>query len=110
MADERGVGNVFNVPRGPGTPPERYVDALWAAIVGRHRRAGRPISCSCRPASTPCAAIRSAASRSSPSTTPISPGACASGCPSVPIVGLLEGGYIPARLADGVLAHVRALA
>ena len=30
--------------------------------------------------------------------------------PAVPIVGLLEGGYVPARLADGVLAHVRALA
>src|SRR5919112_2195526 len=33
MADERGVGNVFNVPRGPGAPPGRYVDDLWAAIV-----------------------------------------------------------------------------
>ena len=33
MADERGVGNVFNVPRGPGAPPARYVDDLWAAIV-----------------------------------------------------------------------------
>ena len=33
MADERGVGNIFNVPRGPGAPPERYVDDLWAAIV-----------------------------------------------------------------------------
>jgi acetoin utilization deacetylase AcuC-like enzyme len=30
--------------------------------------------------------------------------------PDAPIVGLLEGGYVPARLADGVLAHVRALA
>src|SRR5687768_12400132 len=33
MADERGVGNVFNVPRGPGRPAEQYVDDLWAAIV-----------------------------------------------------------------------------
>jgi acetoin utilization deacetylase AcuC-like enzyme len=30
--------------------------------------------------------------------------------PEVPVVGLLEGGYVPARLADGVLAHVLALA
>jgi acetoin utilization deacetylase AcuC-like enzyme len=30
--------------------------------------------------------------------------------PGVPIVGLLEGGYIPARLADGVIAHLRGLA
>jgi acetoin utilization deacetylase AcuC-like enzyme len=28
----------------------------------------------------------------------------------VPIVGLLEGGYVPARVADGALAHVLALA
>jgi hypothetical protein len=26
-----------------------------------------------------------------------------------PIVGLLEGGYIPARIAEGVAAHVGAL-
>ena len=30
--------------------------------------------------------------------------------PSVPIVALLEGGYDPARLADGVAAVVAALA
>jgi acetoin utilization deacetylase AcuC-like enzyme len=32
MADERGVGNVFNVPRGPGRPAEQYVADLWSAI------------------------------------------------------------------------------
>ena len=30
--------------------------------------------------------------------------------PGVPIVGTLEGGYIPGRLAKGVAAHVAALA
>ena len=30
--------------------------------------------------------------------------------PAVPIVGLLEGGYLPARLAAGTLAHLLALA
>jgi histone deacetylase 6 len=30
--------------------------------------------------------------------------------PDTPIVGLLEGGYVPDRVADGVLAHVLALA
>ena len=29
--------------------------------------------------------------------------------PAAPIVGLLEGGYVPSRLADGVLAHALAL-
>src|SRR5215210_5553970 len=32
-AEERGVGNVFNVPRGPGKPPSLYLGDLWAAIV-----------------------------------------------------------------------------
>ena len=31
-ASERGVGNVFNVPRPPGLPPERYVADLWEAV------------------------------------------------------------------------------
>jgi len=30
--------------------------------------------------------------------------------PEVPIVGLLEGGYIPDRIAEGALAHIQALA
>ena len=29
--------------------------------------------------------------------------------PAAPIVGLLEGGYIPARLAAGAVAHIHAL-
>lgn len=33
MAEERGVGNVFNVPRGPGAPSSLYVEDLWAAIA-----------------------------------------------------------------------------
>src|SRR3954462_7135566 len=32
-ADERGVGNIFNVPRGSGKPPALYVGDLWSAIV-----------------------------------------------------------------------------
>jgi acetoin utilization deacetylase AcuC-like enzyme len=109
MADERGVGSVFNVPRGPGAPPARYVDDLWAAIVA-------------------------ATSGWAPDVILVSAGFDAmqgdplggftlepehyadlthrlrERLPAAPIVGLLEGGYVPARLADGVLAHVRALA
>jgi acetoin utilization deacetylase AcuC-like enzyme len=29
--------------------------------------------------------------------------------PRIPIVGLLEGGYVPSRVADGALAHIGAL-
>jgi acetoin utilization deacetylase AcuC-like enzyme len=109
LADERGVGNVFNVPRSPGAPPARYVDDLWAAIVA-------------------------ATSGWSPDVVLVSAGFDAmlgdplggftlepehfgqltrrlrERLPGAPVVGLLEGGYIPARLADGVLAHLLALA
>ena len=29
--------------------------------------------------------------------------------PKAPIVGLLEGGYVPSRIAEGALAHIAAL-
>jgi acetoin utilization deacetylase AcuC-like enzyme len=109
MADERGVGNVFNVPRGPGAPPARYVEDLWAAVVaavagwrpelilvsaGFDAMRGDPLGgFTLEPehyADLTCRARER--------------------LPDTPIVGLLEGGYIPARLADGALAHLRALA
>ena len=31
-ADERGVGNVWNVPRAAGLPPARYLEDLWDGI------------------------------------------------------------------------------
>jgi acetoin utilization deacetylase AcuC-like enzyme len=109
MADERGVGNVFNVPRGPGAPPARYVDDLWAAIVaatsgwvpgvilvsaGFDAMQGDPLGGFTLEPEHYADLTRRLRER----------------LPDAPIVGLLEGGYVPARLADGVLAHVRALA
>jgi acetoin utilization deacetylase AcuC-like enzyme len=109
MADERGVGNVFNVPRGPGAPPERYVEDLWAAIVASTS------------GWTPDLVLVSAgfdAMRGDPlGGFTFEPEHYADltrrlreRLPDVPIVGLLEGGYVPSRLADAALAHVRALA
>jgi acetoin utilization deacetylase AcuC-like enzyme len=109
MADERGVGNVFNVPRGPGKPPSLYVGDLWAAIVaattgwipelvlisaGFDAMAGDPLG----------------GFTLEPSHYAELTGRLRDHLPAVPIVGLLEGGYIPERLAEGALAHVRALA
>ena len=109
MADERGVGNIFNVPRGPGAPPERYVEDLWAAIVaategwrpdlglvsaGFDAMLGDPLGgFTLEPAHYADLTHR-----------------LRERLPAMPIVGMLEGGYIPARLAEGVLAHVRGLA
>ncbi len=39
-ASERGVGNIFNVPRPPGLEPEQYVRDLWLADRGRHEGLG----------------------------------------------------------------------
>lgn len=109
MADERGVGNVFNVPRGPGKPPRLYVDDLWAAIVaatngwtpnlllisaGFDAMLGDPLGGFTLEPEHYADLTRRLRER----------------LPRTPIVGLLEGGYVPERLADGVLAHLDALA
>ena len=109
MADERGVGNVFNVPRGPGAPPARYVEDLWAAIVAA--------TADWRPDLILLSAGFDAMRGDPLGGFTLEPehyadltGRLRDRLPETPIVGLLEGGYIPARLADGALAHLRALA
>lgn len=108
MAHERGVGNVFNVPRGPGAPAERYVEDLWAAIVlatdgwtpelvllsaGYDAMRGDPLGgFTLEPEHYAVLTLR-----------------LRERLPAAPIVGLLEGGYIPERVAAGVAATVGAL-
>jgi acetoin utilization deacetylase AcuC-like enzyme len=107
-ADERGVGNIFNVPRGPGKPPAIYVGDLWAAIVaattdwtpdlvlvsaGFDAMAGDPLG-----------GFTLEPEHYADLTTRLR-----DRLPAAPIVGLLEGGYLPERLAAGVTAHLRAL-
>jgi acetoin utilization deacetylase AcuC-like enzyme len=108
-ADERGVGNVFNLPRPPGLPPARYVGDLWGAVemattgwtpglvlvsAGFDSMRGDPLGgFTLEPEHFADLTLR-LRERFEPA----------------PLVGLLEGGYIPARLAEGVAAHVRALA
>jgi acetoin utilization deacetylase AcuC-like enzyme len=109
MADERGVGNVFNVPRGPGKPPALYVADLWSAVVaategwtpdlllisaGFDAMLGDPLGGFTLEPEHYAELTHRLRER----------------LPKVPIVGLLEGGYDPDRLADGVLAHLVALA
>jgi acetoin utilization deacetylase AcuC-like enzyme len=108
MAEERGVGNIFNVPRGPGAPAPLYVADLWAAILAASDRW------------TPDLILISAgydAMYGDPlGGFTLEPADYArlterlrERFPDVPIVALLEGGYIPARVAEGVAATVRAL-
>ena len=108
-AEERGVGNIFNVPRGPGKPATLYVGDLWAAIVaatmnwapdvvfisaGFDAMKGDPLGgFTLEPEHYTDWTMR-----------------LRNHLPSTPIVGLMEGGYVPERLAEGVVSHVRALA
>ena len=107
-ADERGVGNVFNVPRGPGKPPALYLGDLWAGIAaatsdwspdlvlvsaGFDAMAGDPLG-----------GFTLEPEHYAELTTRLR-----DHLPAIPVVGMLEGGYRPDRLADGVLAHLRAL-
>jgi acetoin utilization deacetylase AcuC-like enzyme len=107
-AGERGVGNVFNVPRGPGKPPTLYVGDLWDAIVaattgwtpglvlvsaGFDAMTGDPLGgFTLEPVHYTDLTHR-----------------LRERLPGVPIVGLLEGGYVPARIAEGVVAHLDGL-
>ncbi len=108
MEHERGVGNIFNVPRGPGRAPSFYVEALWEAIVaattnwqpdmviisaGFDAMLGDPLGGFTLEPEHYAEWTRRLRERLS----------------DRPIVGLLEGGYIPARLAAGVVAHLGAL-
>jgi acetoin utilization deacetylase AcuC-like enzyme len=107
-AHERGVGNVFNVPRPPGLPRETYVRDLLVAVTaaldgwqadlvlvsaGFDSLAGDPLGgFTLEPDDMAqwTAALREQAG-------------------AAPVVGVLEGGYRLDRLAAGVRAHVRAL-
>jgi len=108
LATERGVGNVFNVPRGPGRPADWYVEDLWEAITAATR------------GWTPDIVFISAgfdAMLGDPlGGFTLEPDHYAQLTRRLrevlrdqPIVGLMEGGYIPARLAEGAAAHCRAL-
>jgi acetoin utilization deacetylase AcuC-like enzyme len=108
MAEERGIGNVFNVPRGAGAPASLYVEDLWAAIVaategwmpqmilisaGYDAMYGDPLGGFTLEPSDYVRLTTRLRER----------------LPQVPIVAVLEGGYIPARVAEGVAATVGAL-
>jgi len=108
MAGERGVGNVFNVPRGPGAPAALYVEDLWGAVEQATRRW------------TPDLVLLSAGYDAmtgdplggftlEPEHFGVLTGRLRERLPRAPIVGVLEGGYIPERLVAGVQATVWAL-
>jgi acetoin utilization deacetylase AcuC-like enzyme len=106
---ERGVGNIFNVPRPAGLPASEYLEDLWIAVSAAV--AGW----------TPHLVLISAgfdAMRGDPlGGFTLEPEHYAEwtrrlrhALPDAPIASAMEGGYRPGRLADGVVAHLEALA
>ena len=108
-AEERGVGNVFNVPRPPGLPRDVYVRDLLAAVdaaldgwrpdlllvsAGFDSLAGDPLGGFTLQPEDMARWTTAFRERVAPA----------------PVVGVLEGGYALELLAAGVAAHVRALA
>ncbi len=108
-AEERGVGNVFNVPRPPGLPRDVYVRDLLAAVdaaldgwrpdlllvsAGFDSLAGDPLGGFTLAPEDMARWTTAFRDRVAPA----------------PMVGVLEGGYRLDLLAAGVQAHVRALA
>jgi acetoin utilization deacetylase AcuC-like enzyme len=108
-ADERGVGNVFNVPRPPGLPRDVYVRDLLAAVdaalagwppdlllvsAGFDSLDGDPLGGFTLEPDDMARWTTMWRERVAPA----------------PVVGVLEGGYRLDLLAAGARAHVRALA
>jgi acetoin utilization deacetylase AcuC-like enzyme len=107
-ASERGMGNVFNLPLPAGLPPARYLAALEDTIAvalrdwppdlvllsaGYDSMLGDPLGGFTLEPEHYARIVATLRSR----------------CPEVPLVGLLEGGYVPERIAEGVLATLEAL-
>ena len=107
--DERGVGNVFNVPRPPGLARETYVRDLLAAVdaalagwradlllvsAGFDSLKGDPLGGFTLEPEDMAQWTTALRERVAPA----------------PVVGVLEGGYRLDLLAAGACAHVRALA
>jgi acetoin utilization deacetylase AcuC-like enzyme len=107
-ATERGVGNVHNVPLPPGLPRATYVEALWSAVVAAT-------------SGWPPELVLVSAGFDSLAGDPLGgftlePDDCATWIhrlrdqwAEVPIVGVMEGGYAPERLAAGVMATIGAM-
>ncbi len=105
-ADERGVGNVFNVPMPPGRPRAEYVEALDAAVkratdgwvpelmllsAGFDAMAGDPLAGFTLEPEDYAEWVRRWRAI------------------GVPIASVLEGGYVPDRIAAAAVAHLNVL-
>jgi acetoin utilization deacetylase AcuC-like enzyme len=108
-AEERGVGNVFNVPRPPGLPRETYVRDLLAAVDGA-LTGWRPDLLLVSAGFDSLAGDPLGGFTLEPDDMAHWTTALRERVAPAPVVGVLEGGYRLDLLAAGARAHVRALA
>ncbi len=99
---------MFNLPRAAGLPPDRYVDDLTAAI--------RIAVTDWAPAMVIISAGYDSMRGDPLGDFTLEPehyaglvGSLVSLCPGAPLVGMLEGGYVPERIAAGLLATLEAM-
>ena len=110
-ADERGVGNVFNVPRPPGLAREAYVRDLLAAVgAALESWGGRPDLLLVSAGFDSLAGDPLGGFTLEPEDMARWTTAFRERVAPTPVVSVLEGGYGLELLAAGVRAHVRALA
>jgi acetoin utilization deacetylase AcuC-like enzyme len=108
-ADERGVGNIFNVPRPPGLAPAVYVRDLLAA-VDRALADWRPDLLLVSAGFDALAGDPLGGFTLSPADIAAWTTALRERVAPAPVVGVLEGGYRLDLLAAAAQAHVGALA
>ena len=107
-AIERGIGNVFNLPMRAGLAPERYLEAFWGGVVAA-TNGWRPDAILISAGFDSMQGDLLGGFTLEPAHFAQWVGRFRATFPDVPIAALLEGGYVPSRLADGVLAVAEAL-
>ena len=110
-AEESGVGNVFNVPRPPGLPRQRYVDDLLTAVdLALEEWDGRPDLLLVSAGFDSLRGDPLGGFTLEPDDLATWTRAMRDRVAPVPVVSVLEGGYDLGLLGAGVQAHVAALA
>ncbi len=107
-ASERGMGNCFNLPVAAGLEPSVYLETLWGGIVAATRDWAPDLVLVSAGydgmLGDPLGGLTLEPEHYAEWTHRLR-----ERYPAAPIVGLMEGGYAPDRLAAGVLATVKAL-
>jgi acetoin utilization deacetylase AcuC-like enzyme len=110
-ADDRGQGNVWNVPMPPGLEPSRYVEAFLAGVDSATRSFTPDLvlisaGFDCL-AGDPLGGFTLELEHVDVLTRALT-GRAASWCEGR-VVSVLEGGYVPERVGEACVVHLRAL-